>query len=354
MQNRIPATVITGFLGAGKTTLIRHLLAHAGDKKIALIVNEFGDVGVDGNTFKDCNAKACSADDIIELANGCICCTVADDFMPAMQKIIEQKPHQIIIETSGLALPQPLVQAFKWPDIRAKVMLDGVITVTDGKALAMGAVTGDEKALDAQRAEDPELDHETPIEHLFHDQIDAANIIIIAKSDTITGEELAAVTKKLQDMTHGKTPIIPSDNKAGRIPAIFGLGLEGEAFARSEGHHHHDHDDDDHDDEHGHDEFTSSVIDIPEIENHQQFIKRLEQVCSKHHILRAKGFIAIKGKAMPLIVQAVGNRIDHHFASNKTASQTVGQTAGRLVVIGLQSINIAEIAADIMAEKDNS
>ena len=137
-QHRIPATVITGFLGAGKTTLIRNLLQIVDGDRLALIINEFGDIGVDAALAKECGSPSCDADSIIELANGCICCTVADDFLPSMEALLNQTPppDRIIIETSGLALPQPLVQAFQWPDIRTRAMLDGVITVVDGSALA--------------------------------------------------------------------------------------------------------------------------------------------------------------------------------------------------------------------------
>ena len=108
MAARIPATVITGFLGAGKTTLVRHLLENAAGRRIAVIVNEFGELGVDGELLRGC--AGCPADgDVVELANGCICCTVADEFLPAMEGMLERAPapDHIVIETSGLALPQP-------------------------------------------------------------------------------------------------------------------------------------------------------------------------------------------------------------------------------------------------------
>lgn len=85
MTSRIPATIITGFLGAGKTTLVRHLMKNANGRRIALIVNEFGTAGIDRRLITDCGDDACEADDVIELANGCICCTVADDFIPTME-----------------------------------------------------------------------------------------------------------------------------------------------------------------------------------------------------------------------------------------------------------------------------
>ncbi|HCD49488.1 MAG TPA: cobalamin biosynthesis protein CobW, partial [Alphaproteobacteria bacterium] len=243
---RIPATVITGFLGAGKTTLIRRLIEQADGRRLALIVNEFGDVGVDGEVLASCGVENCSADDIIELANGCICCTVADDFLPSMQKLLEQvpAPDHIIIETSGLALPQPLVQAFAWPDIRQRVMLDGVVTVVDGAALADGMVAADLNALEAQRQADPELDHETPVDELFRDQVAAANILIVSKGDLIDGAAGERVTGRLNALTDGTTPVMITRGDTAPLKAIFGLGLEDEAFARSEhfDHHHHHHD----------------------------------------------------------------------------------------------------------------
>ena len=245
LATRIPATVITGFLGAGKTTLIRRLIEEADGRRLALIVNEFGDIGVDGDVLAACGSPNCAEEDIIELANGCICCTVADDFLPSIQSLLAQTPppDHIIIETSGLALPQPLVQAFSWPDIRSRVMLDGVVTVVDGAALAAGEVVADADALEAQRQADPELDHETPVDELFHDQVAAANLLIVSKSDLISADEREAVSGRLAGMTDEHTPVIVTSGDAAPLRAIFGLGLEEEAFARSKDyHHHHDHD----------------------------------------------------------------------------------------------------------------
>ena len=169
---KIPATVITGFLGAGKTTLIRHMLSNARGKRVALIINEFGDLGVDGDVLRGCGAEACTEDDIVELTNGCICCTVADDFIPTMEKLErDQLPDHIVIETSGLALPQPLVNAFNWPGIKTRVTVDGVVTVVDSAAVAAGRFADDHDKLDAQRSEDESLDHESPLEELFEDQL---------------------------------------------------------------------------------------------------------------------------------------------------------------------------------------
>ena len=346
---RIPATVITGFLGAGKTTLIRNLIEKVDGQRLALIVNEFGDVGVDGDVLSSCNAPGCSEDDIIELANGCICCTVADDFLPSIQKLLAQDPppDHIIIETSGLALPQPLVQAFNWPDIKSKVMLDGVVTVVDGAALADGDVVADHDALEAQRQADPELDHETPVEHLFHDQVSAANLLVVSKGDLIDQPAQEKVTAQLKDLTHDQTPVLMTSGQGAPLAAIFGLGLEDEAFARSQDyhHHHHDHDhdhDDDHDHhhhdhDHGHDDFISRVISIPEIDDQDAFINRLKDQAKAHGLLRAKGFLKVKGKALPLVVQAVGARVDHYYGGSLDGDD------GQLVLIGLKTIDLDQL-----------
>ena len=345
---RIPATVITGFLGAGKTTLIRNLIEKVDGQRLALIVNEFGDVGVDGDVLSSCNAPGCSEDDIIELANGCICCTVADDFLPSIQKLLAQDPPpDHIIETSGLALPQPLVQAFNWPDIKSKVMLDGVVTVVDGAALADGDVVADHDALEAQRQADPELDHETPVEHLFHDQVSAANLLVVSKGDLIDQPAQETVTAQLKDLTHDQTPVLMTSGQGAPLAAIFGLGLEDEAFARSQDyhHHHHDHDhdhDDDHDHhhhdhDHGHDDFISRVISIPEIDDQDAFINRLKDQAKAHGLLRAKGFLKVKGKALPLVVQAVGARVDHYYGGNLDGDD------GQLVLIGLKTIDLDQL-----------
>src|SRR3954468_24005568 len=153
---RIPCTIVTGFLGAGKTTLTRHVLANAGGRRLAVIVNEFGDVGIDGEILKGCGDAACPEENIVELANGCLRCTVADEFVSALDVILAMEPkvEHIVIETSGLALPKPLVQAFHWPSIKNRVTVDGVVAVVDGAALAAGRVADDMAALKAQRSAD--------------------------------------------------------------------------------------------------------------------------------------------------------------------------------------------------------
>ena len=368
----ISATVITGFLGAGKTTLIKRLLSEVKNKRLALIINEFGDIGIDASLISDfgdkedgCIIPACRDEDIIELSNGCICCTVADDFLPTMQQLIAQTqpPDHIIIETSGLALPQPLVQAFNWPDIRASVRLDGVVALVDGPALYAGGFVQDMAALEAQRAADDELDHESPVEELFSDQIQAANLILLSKSDVLNSDSINAVCQKITHSLHHKTPIIPVSAQSGSIPFLLGLDGEEEAFLRSSNSHDHHfqkintqqpahshlepyhHSDDhihEHSHEHGHGAFESRVLMLPVLQDGAAFVSHLSQVAEEFGMLRAKGRLAVAGKMLPLIVQAVGRRVDSYFG--KAANQGDFEMMSALVVIGISDMDFDGIA----------
>ena len=198
LVSRVPCTVVTGFLGSGKTTLIRHLLENAGGRRLAVLVNEFGDIGIDGEVLKGCGIESCPDENIVELANGCICCTVADDFVPALDKILARGDiDHILIETSGLALPKPLVQAFQWPGVRSRVTVDSVVAVVDGPALAEGRVAQDLEALAAQRAADPSLDHDDPVEEVFGDQVACADLIVLSKADLLDGPARAAAVARV-------------------------------------------------------------------------------------------------------------------------------------------------------------
>lgn len=356
MAHKIPATVVTGFLGAGKTTLIRNLLDNANGKRIALVINEFGDLGVDGDILKGCGIEGCADDDVVELSNGCICCTVAEDFVPAMQKLIDrdEAPDHIVIETSGLALPQPLVRAFTWPDIRTRVTVDGVVTVVDGPAVAEGRFAHDERAIDSQRVADEELDHETPLSELFEDQLACADLVVVNKAD-LMGDGAQGVTARMKDQVRGGVSVISSS--MGQVsPAVLlglGIGAEDDLEARHEVHHHHhhhhhddegdDHHHDHHHDDHGHDAFASFVVELPEVADAATLSAAVTDVISKHDLLRVKGFAALAGKPMRLVLQAVGPRIDTYF------DQPFGETprTTRLVLIGQAGYDADAIRADL-------
>ncbi len=333
-MQKIPATVITGFLGAGKTTMIRNLLANAGGKKIALIINEFGDLGVDGEVLKGCGAENCTEDDIIELNNGCICCTVADDFIPTMERLLERdgRPDHIVIETSGLALPQPLVAAFNWPGIKTQVTVDGVVTVVDSAAVAAGRFAHDHDAIDAMRVADEELDHESPLEELFEDQLIAADLIILNKADLLDDAALAGVRETVAAATMRKPHMVESHG--GDVPASvllgLGVGTEDDIANRkshheleheAEGHHHHDHD-----------EYESFVVEYAAVADPAAFVESLKAIIDEHDILRVKGFADVPGKPMRLVIQAVGSRIDTYFDRPWKADE---ERSTKLVVIGL-------------------
>ncbi|WP_075292703.1 cobalamin biosynthesis protein CobW [Pararhizobium arenae] len=345
-HGKIPATVITGFLGAGKTTMIRNILENAQGRRIALIINEFGDLGVDGDVLKGCGAEACSEDDIIELTNGCICCTVADDFIPTMTKLLERdgRPDHIVIETSGLALPQPLIAAFNWPDIRTQVTVDGVITVVDSAAVAAGRFADDHDKVDALRVEDDNLDHESPIEELFEDQLTAADLIVLNKTDLLDSTGLAFVRKEVESRTHRKPAMIEAKNGEVSAAVLLGLGVGTENdIANRKSHHELEHENGE---EHDHDEFDSFVVELGAIADPAAFIERLKDVIAAHDILRIKGFADVPGKPMRLLIQAVGSRIDQYFDRAWAAGETRGT---RLVVIGLHDMDEQAVRAAIAA-----
>ena len=352
MAAKIPATVVTGFLGAGKTTLIRHMLQNAEGKKIALIINEFGDLGVDGDILKGCGDEVCTEDDIVELSNGCICCTVADDFIPTMEALLARdvKPDHIVIETSGLALPQPLVRAFNWPGISTKVTVDGVVTVVDGRAVHDGQFAHNVAAVDAQRAQDENLDHETPLSELFEDQIACADMIVVNKIDLLDGAEAETLTSRLKSEARSGVQVVKAAMGALPVDVLLGqgIGAESDLESRHEVHHHHHHHDDEEDDhhhdhahEHGHDEFESFIVSRGEITDANAFAEQVADVIRANNILRLKGFVAVKGKPMRLTLQAVGPRVDTYF--DQPFGSALRET--RLVVIGEAGLDHAKITA---------
>ncbi len=347
MPAKIPATVVTGFLGAGKTTLIRNMLENANGKRIALIINEFGDLGVDGDILKGCGDETCREEDIMELSNGCICCTVAEDFIPTMEKLLARPdaPDHIVIETSGLALPQPLVRAFNWPEISTKVTVDGVVTVVDGKAVTEGRFAHDVAAVDAQRKLDENLDHETPLSELFEDQIACADMIVVNKSDLLSADELAKTVGDLRGDAREGVQVVNASMGKLPVDVLLGQGMAAEdnLSARHEVHHHHHHDDEDdhHHHHHDHDEFQSFVVSLGEIADGNTYAQRVAEVIRAHDILRLKGFIAVSGKPMRLTLQAVGPRVDTYF--DQPFGDAPRET--RLVVIGQAGLDQAAITA---------
>ena len=333
---KIPATVIPGFLGSGKTTMIRNLLENANGKRIALIINEFGDLGVDGGILKGCGIESCREEDVIELNNGCICCTVADDFIPTMTKLLDRadRPDHIVIETSGLALPQPLVAAFNWPEIKTQVTVDGVVTVIDAAAVAEGRFADDHDKVDAQRAADESLDHESPLEELFEDQIHAADLIVLNKADLIDASKLDGVKADVAERSSRRVNMVPASFGKLGADVLLGLGVGTEDDIANRKSHHEIHHADGH--EHDHDEFESFVVEAGSVSDPKAFAEKLKGIIADHDILRLKGFVDVPGKPMRLVVQAVGPRIEHYFDRPWGKDEA---RSTRLVVIGLHEID---------------
>ncbi|MDP2618965.1 MAG: cobalamin biosynthesis protein CobW [Hyphomicrobiales bacterium] len=343
-SQKIPATVITGFLGAGKTTVIRYLLKNAGGRRIALIINEFGDVGVDAELIKGCGEPLCREDDIVELANGCICCTVADDFLPAMARLLEREapPQHIVVETSGLALPQPLVRAFNWPEISARISVDGVIAVVDSAAVAEGRFADDEAAVAAQRAADPALEHENPLSELFEDQLACADMILLNKADLVEEAALAGIEEDLRGAVRAGVHFVRA--REGVVdPAIaFGLGAAAEADLNARNSHHEMNGEGEHD----HDDFDSFSVAFGPVGDRTDLLGRIAEAIRAHDILRVKGFVAVNGAPARLVVQAVGPRISAYFDRPWRPDEP---RASSLVVIGEQGLDRAAITRDLQS-----
>ena len=336
-MRRVPATVITGFLGAGKTSLVRHLLAHADGRRLAVVVNEFGELGIDRELLLGCGDDACAEEDIVELANGCLCCTVAEDFLPTLARLLDRRvpPEHILIETSGLALPKPLVQAFAWPEIRTRTTVDGVLTVIDGAAVAAGRFADDPKAVARQRAADPALVHDNPLEEVFTDQLACADLVILNKTDLIGSAGLATLSQEIEARLRVGVKLVAT--REGRVPPEVALGLaaavEDDLAARPSLH--------DLEAEHDHDDFVSFVVISGPVRDSDRFLARLRATIASHDVLRVKGFVDLPGRDRRQVVQAVGDRLQQHFDRPWRAGE---KRETRLVVIGRKGLDRAAIS----------
>lgn len=328
MTNKIPVTIVTGFLGSGKTTLIRNLLQNTNGRRLAVIVNEFGEMGIDGELLKSCCSNE---EDILELSNGCLCCTVQDEFLPVMLKLMERKDSidHIIIETSGLALPKPLLHAFNWPELKPQITVDAVVTVVDAVGQATGEIC-DRIRVQAQRLADDSLDHETPIEELFEDQLSCADLVVLTKKDLLDNDKFEEVKNIITNKVRTNVKLVTASN--GELAADILLGVNAQAENDLENRHSHHEEDHANGMEHEHDDHIDSVVvDITTPHTPENLIITLKNIIEQHEIYRIKGFINVEDKPMRMVLQGVSNRFEHYFDRKWKVGETRKTS---LVIIG--------------------
>ena len=321
---KIPVTILTGFLGAGKTTLIRNLILKNKSKKLAVIINEFGDLGVDGEIVKQCSDETCPEENILELANGCICCTVADDFIPTMKSLLEGQyiPEHILIETSGLALPKPLLKAFEWPEIRSRLTVDSVLAVVDAEAVVNGIFAPQMSNELEEKQNQTYVEHETPLSEVFEDQINCSDVVLLTKPDLV--KNISDARNIIIKEMERNVPILEVQNGDIGVDVILGVSAAAETDLDNRRSHHDGFDD------HEHDDFDTFSISVPKILDIEKFKIVLETLIRKNDILRIKGFLRVESKPLNLLVQGVGKRLSVNFTDTKIPVENTGN----LVFIG--------------------
>ena len=321
---KIPVTILTGFLGAGKTTLIRNLILKNKSKKLAVIINEFGDLGVDGEIVKQCSDETCPEENILELANGCICCTVADDFIPTMKSLLEGQylPEHILIETSGLALPKPLLKAFEWPEIRSRLTVDSVLAVVDAEAVVNGIFAPQMSTELEEKQNQTYVEHETPLSEVFEDQINCSDVVLLTKPDLV--KNISDARNIIIKEMERNVPILEVQNGDIGADVILGVNAAAETDLDNRRSHHDGFDD------HEHDDFDTFSITVPKILDVESFKIVLETLIRENDILRIKGFLRVESKPLNLLVQGVGKRLSVNFTDTKIPVENTGN----LVFIG--------------------
>ena len=321
---KIPVTILTGFLGAGKTTLIRNLILKNKSKKLAVIINEFGDLGVDGEIVKQCSDETCPEENILELANGCICCTVADDFIPTMKSLLggQYLPEHILIETSGLALPKPLLKAFEWPEIRSRLTVDSVLAVVDAEAVVNGIFAPQMSNELEEKQNQTYVEHETPLSEVFEDQINCSDVVLLTKPDLV--ENISDARNIIIKEMERNVPILEVQNGDIGADVILGVNAAAETDLDNRRSHHDGFDD------HEHDDFDTFSISVPKILDIEKFKIVLETLIRENDILRIKGFLRVESKPLNLLVQGVGKRLSVNFTDTKIPVENTGN----LVFIG--------------------
>jgi len=319
---KIPATIVTGFLGSGKTTLLSNILRQAKGKRIAVIVNEFGELDIDADLLRNCpldcddetEVPSVGENGIYELANGCICCTVEEEFLPVMQELVKRRDDidHILIETSGLALPKPLVQAFNWPEIKQHCTVDAVITLIDGPAVAAGRFASNPELVQAQREADEGLDHDPSLQELLDDQLSAADLVIVSKNDLLDDEQIQKVESILKTKLNDSVKVAYLEQGDAPLDVLMGLDAKTEDHIKDVHNHHDHHHAHGAHHEHAHDHFDSFVLSTDSTIDMEVLSARINVLVAQYNIFRIKGFVNT-GKPMRQIIQVVGKRIDIYF-----------------------------------------
>ncbi len=333
MKRKIPVIVVSGFLGSGKTTFLRYLLKES-NKKFGLIINEFGDVGIDGDLIKSCNKCDDSEDQcVVELNNGCLCCTVQEDFVPSIKSLIEYNPNieSIIIETSGLAMPIPLIQALNWPELKTSIYLDIVVCIVNGESMVNGSPINDLNKITNQYNETNKIDHNASIDELFEEQLEVSDIVLVSRSDLLSDNQFELIKKNLQGKLNSSTPVLKSHNGRIDLNYLFDIDFKKENYKSylTEDH------------EHNHVELFSDSIKMNYFLGKNEFEKEMSEIIEELNILRIKGRIWIPNKSLPLQIQIVGKKINTWFEESPDKCWKPIDSAGlELVIISFDEKSI--------------
>lgn len=353
---KIPVTIVTGFLGSGKTTLICNILKKTPDRRLAVLVNEFGEVSVDGALLHSAGEDSDSKVEVHDLPNGCICCCVQDDFLPMMKRLQERKDEidHVLIETSGLALPTPVMRALNWPEIRNDFELDSVLAVVDTPLLLAGMMESGNEVPGAAEAEDTVMTHDRAVDEIFSEQLENGDVVVLNKVDGVDEDALLlaeeVVRKKAKKVRflelaykaeldtrlcmglklydeNSLPAFVPHhhgpgghDHHHGPVSSVPDVGdAPPEDQTPFDGHDHgeigeHAHGDGTHMHFHEHDVgWQSFVLTTKQPLDADKVKAAVQQVTEDQPILRAKGFAVVEGKHHRLVMQAVRTRLQSYY-----------------------------------------
>ena len=318
----VPVTIISGFLGSGKTTLLNHILENQNGLKTAVLVNEFGEIGIDNDLIIE------TSEDMIELSNGCICCTINGELLSTVEKILERSNNldYIIVETTGLADPLPVAMTFAGSSLREKVRLDSILTLVDAD----------------------NFDFNIDRKSVYYSQILYGDILLINKCDLVNNEKLEDIERKIFDIKKEPRILRCSNSKVG-LETIISVGLfETDKYifkdiekAKSHEHSHHSHEHSHHSHEHSHDlqnnieGFTSVSFECLDPFSLRKFQNFLDNQLSEN-VFRAKGILWFQESERKHIFHLSGKRFsldDEDWKHEKS---------NRIVLIG-KNLNHQEI-----------